>query len=203
MSNSFTEEGISRFKTFIVLSGPSGVGKSTLIKEALSFFGPEKLGSTVSYTTRNRRNGEAEGKDYHFVSHDEFEKLKDNDFFAEWACVYNHYYGTPLNQIYKFWNENKVIIKDLDLLGAELIKKRFPSTLGVFVLPPSLDTLIERIRKRQHNNGGEKEDMVIRRKQACKEIQQASDFDYQLVNKNFSETFEKLKKIIETYIKSP
>jgi len=124
--------------------------------------------------------------------------MKEKGCFAEWACVYKHYYGTPLDQIYQFWNEGKLIIKDLDLQGAELIKKRFPSTVRVFIHPPSLDSLVERIHKRRSHSD---RDVWIRSEKAQWEIEGASKFDHQIVNNIFPETFEKLKKIIESCLK--
>ena len=106
----------------------------------------------------------------------------------------------PLVKLTSFGTRGKTIIKDLDLQGADLIKKRFPATVRVFILPPSLDSLIERIRKRQSHS--EDKDIIIRRQQAQQEIQKASEFDYQIVNTVFHETFEKLKKIIETCLKA-
>ena len=185
-------------RAFIVISGPSGTGKSTIVREILSFYGSDKMGKTVSYTSRLPRGSEREGCEYHFVSKKQFSLLKEQSFFAEWACVYGHYYGTAIEQINQLWNKGKAIIKDFDLQGAEAIKKLYPQTLRVFIHPPSLEELESRVYNRKEN---EKEDMEMRMKQAKVEIQQASLFDYQLKNVNLSETVGKLKKIIEKYLK--
>ena len=185
-------------KPLIVLSGPSGAGKSTIVKEILSLYGPEKMGTTISYTTRPPRGLEQEAREYHFVTEEEFLSLKKKDFFAEWAYVYNYYYGTAIEQIDRQWREGRAIIKDLDLQGADIIKKLYPHTLRVFIFPPSLEELIHRVYKRSENKG---KDMEIRIKQARKEIEQSSQFDYQLKNVDLRETIKKLKKIVEEYLK--
>jgi len=187
-----------RKRLFIVLSGPSGVGKSTIVKEILSIYGPKVIGTTISYTTRLSRGMEREAHSYYFVSEAEFLSLRDKNFFAEWAYVYKHYYGTSIEQIEQHWKEGRAIIKDFDLQGADAIKKLYPQTLRVFVTPPSLEELMNRVHKRKENN---KADMMVRIKEAKKEMEKISQFDYQLENAEFQETIKKLKKIIEEYLK--
>lgn len=185
-------------RAFIVISGPSGTGKSTIVREILSFYGPERMGTTVSYTSRLPRRSEQEGREYHFISKEQFLQYKEKNFFAEWACVYEHHYGTAVEQINRLWSEKKAIIKDFDLQGAEAIKKLYPHTLRIFIHPPSLKELESRVHNRREN---EKKDIELRMQQAKEEIKQASFFDYQLKNTNLSETVEELKKIIEEYLK--
>ena len=192
MSNNLKEQA------FIVISGPSGTGKSTIVREILSFYGLERMGTTVSYTSRLPRRSEQEGREYHFISREQFLQLKEKNFFAEWTYVYEHYYGTAIEQINQLWSEGKIIIKDFDLQGAEALKKMYPQTLRVFIHPPSLKELENRVYHRKEN---EKKDIKIRMEQATVEIQQASLFDYQLKNTNLSKTVERLKKIIEEYLK--
>ena len=120
-----------------MLSGPSGAGKSTIVKEILSAYGPDIMGTTISYTTRSPRSAEREACDYHFVSEEEFLSLKRDFFFAEWTYVYNHYYGTAIDQIDRHRREGRAIIKDFDLKGAEAIKRLYPQTLNIFISPPS------------------------------------------------------------------
>ena len=189
---------LNKKKTLIVISGPSGSGKSTLVKEVLSLYGPEKMGTLVSYTSRPPRRSEKEGCEYHFVSKEQFLFLKEKNFFAEWTYVYEHHYGTSIEQINKHWNEGRTIIKDFDLQGADAIKKIYPQALRVFIHPPSLEELKNRVYNRQEN---EKKDIEIRMEQAKVEIKQASYFDYQLRNANILDTIGKLKKIIEEYLK--
>ncbi len=183
---------------FFVLSGPSGSGKSTIVKEVLSLYGPEIMGTTVSYTTRPLRGAEQEGKHYHFVSKEEFLSLKEKNFFAEWAYVYNHYYGTDIKQINQHWSKGRAIIKDFDLKGASAIKQLYPQALRIFISPPSVEELADRVRKRQENLP---EEIKFRLQEAKKEMKQKVQFDYHLKNVNLKKTIEKIKKIIDKYLK--
>ena len=188
----------SHKKPLIVISGPSGVGKSTIVKEILSFYGPEKMGTTVTYTTRSPRTTEKHGREYFFVDEEEFISLKEKNVLAEWTYIYNNYYGTAIEQINNLWKEGKVIIKDFDLKGARAVKTLYPQTLRVFISPPSVEELAQRVRKRSENL---KKDMEIRVRQAKREIEESSYFDYSLENNDLATTVEKLKKIIEEYLK--
>lgn len=183
---------------FLVLSGPSGSGKSTIVKEVLSLYGPKIMGTTVSYTTRTLRGAEQEGKHYHFVSEKEFLSLKEKNFFAEWAYVYNHYYGTAIKQINQHWSKNRAIIKDFDLQGASAIKRLYPQALRIFISPPSVKELADRVRKRNENN---MEEMKFRLEKAQQEMEQNVQFDYHLKNVNLNKTIEKITKIIDEYLK--
>ncbi len=184
-------------KPFIVLSGPSGSGKSTLLKRVLELYGSDKLRTTVSYTTRPPRGREKDSKDYYYVSEKRFLELAEQNFFMEWARVYEHYYGTAMDQVLSHWQQECAIIKDCDLQGAENIKKCFPQALRVFIQPPSLLTLKNRVSKREENTDKE---MNIRIKAAEEEMKQAHSFDYQIVNEDLLETVNKLKIIIDNYI---
>ena len=185
-------------KAFIVMSGPSGAGKSTLIREILSLYGSKAMTTTVSYTTRPPRGEEQEGRDYHFVSKEQFLAFKERHFFAEWACVYNYYYATAVEQIEKCWAEGKAIIKDLDLQGADQIKKKYPQALRVFIAPPSVEELVHRVRKRKENS---KEELEVRKEQALKEMKYGNHFEHYLANVDLQETIKKLKKVIDEYLK--
>ncbi len=189
---------IRKKQPFIVISGPSGAGKSTIVKEILSLYGPKAMSTTVSYTTRPRRNSEKDGRDYHFVSEERFVSLKDMNFFAEWAYVYDNYYGTAVDQIEKHWREGRAIIKDFDLQGASSIRKLYPQVVRVFISPPSTEELVNRVRRRKENSA---EDMKLRMEQAQKEMEQISRFDYHVENVDILGTVKKLEKIIEEYLK--
>ena len=182
----------------VIISGPSGVGKSTIVKEILSFYGPEKMGTTITYTTRSPRGAEKHGREYYFVSEEEFISLKEKNVLAEWTYIYNHYYGTAIEQMNSLWEEGKVIIKDFDLKGAMAIKTLYPQTLRIFISPPSVEELIQRVQKRSENP---EKDMEVRIHQAKQEMEESSYFDYSLENNDLSTTIEKLKKIIEEYMK--
>ena len=186
-------------KKIIILTGPSGAGKSTLVKGLLGLFGAKVMACTVSYTTRPLRGKEQASLDYHFVSEKKFLDLQKQGFFAEWAKVYGHYYGTSNKEIQKHWQAGRAIIKDLDLQGAKAIKKLYPQALRVFVAPPSLKELAHRIQKRQENTDKE---IKSRIQEAQEEIQQSTHFEQRVENKDFEKTLQNLKKIIEIYLKA-
>ena len=188
----------SNKKPLIIISGPSGVGKSTIVKEILSFYGPGKMGTTITYTTRSPRGTEKHGREYYFVNEEEFTSLKERNILVEWTYIYNHYYGTAIKQMNSLWKEGKVIIKDFDLKGAVAIKTLYPQTLRIFISPPSVEELVQRVQKRSENP---EKDMEIRIQQAKHEMEESSHFDYSLENNDLSTTIEKLKKIIEEYLK--
>ncbi len=181
----------------IVVSGPSGVGKSTLIGDLLKAYGSSQvLCRAISYTTRPIRGDESK-RDYHFISRSEFEALKNQDQFAEWAYVYGYYYGTPLTFLNQCWKEGKAVITDLDIQGADLIKKRFSQALRIFVLAPSISDLEGRILARGQNT---KEDMEVRKQAAKQELAKAKEFDHQVINQDRSTAVKKMKFFIDKYL---
>jgi len=176
----------------IIVAAPSGAGKSSFVEKACRE--ESRLEDTVTYTTRSMRLGESQGHPYHFVSREEFEaKLKEN-FFVEWAQVHTNLYGTPYEQLENAWLKGKCIIMDVDVQGAATFKKKYPDAISIFILPPSIDELRRRIEKR---DGKVPADIEIRMANAEKEIQQASRFDYQIVNDQFDHSYAQFKKIVE------
>ena len=176
----------------IIVAAPSGAGKSSFVEKACRE--ESRLEDTVTYTTRSMRLGESQGHPYHFVSREEFEaKLKEN-FFVEWAQVHTNLYGTPYEQLENAWLKGKCIIMDVDVQGAATFKKKYPDAISIFILPPSIDELRRRIEKR---DGKVPADSEIRMANAEKEIQQASRFDYQIVNDQFDQSYAQFKKIVE------
>lgn len=176
----------------IIVAAPSGAGKSSFVERACHE--EKRLEDTVTYTTRAMRKGESEGHPYHFVSREVFEeKIKEN-FFVEWAQVHTNLYGTPYYQLEDAWLKGHCVIMDVDVQGAETFKSKYPDAVSVFILPPSIDELRRRIAKR---DGGVPADIEIRMENAQKEIQQASKFDFQIVNDNFEQSYAEFKKIIE------
>ncbi|MBN2694315.1 guanylate kinase [bacterium] len=175
----------------IIITAPSGAGKTTLIKR---FLGESKSSLSVSYTTRTPRNYEIDGVDYHFISKELFlKKIEDNDF-AEWAEVHGNYYGTDKKESRKLINSGYNVIFDVDYQGALNLQKVFPEATSIFILPPSLDILKERLTNRKTDS---QESINIRINNAKKEISYISYFDFVLVNNDLEEAYKNFVKIIE------
>lgn len=174
-----------------VLSGPSGVGKGTILDKLLENF--YEVEYSVSATTRPRREGEKEGEDYFFLSVEDFFQMVEENKFIEWAQVHNNYYGTPKEYVDKSLVEGKDIILEIDIQGARMVKKDYPDAIYIFLLPPSLEELENRLDKR----GTETEkNKALRLENARKEINELDEYDYQIVNDQIDETVKKLKAII-------
>ena len=180
----------------VILIGPSGVGKSSFLEQALRDF--SQLRDTVTFTTRAMRLGESEGCPYHFVSKEKFQQLLKTNFFIEHAEVHGNWYGTPLSQLEEAWKKNDVIVMDVDVQGANTFKTKFPQALTVFILPPSIDSLRQRIIKRE---GKAPADLTLRLQNAELEIAQSSCFDHQIINDDFDQAYGQLKKLIEDLLK--
>lgn len=183
----------------VIVVAPSGAGKSTFIEEVIRR--PELgLKDTITFTTRDMRSTESEGDPYHFISKEEFEKKIEEGFFVEWAKVHSSYYGTSLEQIRNYWKEGYVPIMDVDIQGAETFKSKFPEALVVFIQPPSLEALKERLLKR--GGGVLPDDFEVRMENAKKEIVWAKNADEIVVNDDFQVSFEDFLNKVESYLKS-
>ncbi|RME17024.1 MAG: guanylate kinase [Bdellovibrio sp.] len=179
----------------VLLVGPSGAGKSTFVDRATSDF--KNLVDIITYTTRPMREGESEGHPYHFVSDEEFkQKVKRGDF-VEWAEVHGKCYGSPRDQIEKAWEQGKAVIMDVDVQGAKKIKQEYPHSLTIFILPPSIDELRQRVIRRE---GKPPADLELRMSNAVREIKEANAFDRQVVNSDFEVAYSQIKKMIEDLI---
>lgn len=174
-----------------VISAPSGAGKSTLCRELLDIF-PE-LRHSVSFTTRQPRLGEVEGKDYFFVSREEFLRLVAEDGFAEWAEVHGNLYGTAIKTLQESRESGIDLLLDIDCQGAAQLKRKQVEGVNIFILPPSLKELRLRLESR---NSDSPETIETRIANAADEIRAAGWYDYILVNDIFSRTVEELKAII-------
>lgn len=164
----------------IVLTGPSGVGKGTLMRSLLQRH-PE-LYYSVSATTRAPRPGEVDGKNYYFISRSKFEQLVAQGEFLESAEFAGNYYGTPREAVLHQVQSGKLVVLEIELEGARQIRTSFPQALSIFILPPSFEELERRIRGR----GQDSEEAIARRLQRAKEeIQAADEFDIQIVNDDF------------------
>ncbi len=161
----------------IVLTGPSGVGKGTLMRLLLSRH-PE-LNYSISATTRSARPGEVDGKDYYFISRHEFQRLIEKGEFLEWAEFAGNLYGTPRKPVIDLMKSGSSVLLEIELEGARQIRAAFPQLLSIFILPPTFNELEKRIRGRKKDS----EDAISRRlKRAKEEIDSASEFHLQIVN---------------------
>ena len=177
----------------LILSSPSGAGKTTLTKKLRERFPAIKF--SVSHTTRKPRANEVDGKDYHFVTHAEFDEFVEKDAFVEWAHVHGNCYGTSRAEIEKARAEPGVsgMIFDIDYQGARQIRAKEPEAVSVFILPPSMIELERRLRGR----ASETEEAVKRRFEAAKvEIEHYGFFDYLVVNDDVDNAFRHLEGVI-------
>jgi len=172
-----------------VISGPSGVGKGTICKELLE---QTNVKFSVSMTTRKPREGEVHGESYYFVSHEEFDKVIEQNGFLEHAEVYGNKYGTPLAETLKMLEAGQDILLDIDTQGALNVKKVYPEGVFIFILPPSMEELRNRIIGRGSETP---ESLKIRLGQALHEISYVDKYDYSVVNDSIEEAVERVKAI--------
>lgn len=180
----------------IVFSAPSGTGKTTIVDHLLKRF--DKLEFSVSATSRAPRKSEQHGINYYFLSNDEFQSAIDKGEFIEWEEVYGGTkYGTLTSEVERITKTNKVALFDLDVQGALSLKKKFKNALLIFILPPSLDILRERLKKRLT----ETDDSIEQRlDKAREEIPYAPQFDYILLNDDMEEALTEVEYIIEDFL---
>lgn len=176
----------------IVVSGFSGSGKGTLMKELLTRY-PDTYALSISATTRSPREGEVDGREYFFVSKDEFEKMIAKDQLIEYAKYVENYYGTPRDYVEKKLNEGRDVILEIEIQGALNVKKMFPDTLLLFVTPPSA----EELKKRLVGRGTETMDVIeSRMNRACEEANGMENYDYLVVNDSLDRCVEEMHDII-------
>ncbi len=182
----------------IVLTGPSGVGKGTLMRSLLERH-PE-LYYSVSATTRSPRPGEIDGKHYHFIDRSKFEKLVARGEFLEWAEFAGNYYGTPRQAVINQINSGKSVVLEIELDGARQIRNSFEDAFSIFILPPSMTELEKRIRGR----GQDPEDAIARRlHRAQEEINAANEFDLQIVNDDFEAALSSIEAALNNFTPKP
>ena len=178
---------------FIILSSPSGAGKTSLAKKLLK--NNKHIELSVSYTTRKKRSLERNNKDYNFISEEEFEKLKKKKYFIECAKVFNNYYGTSFVKIKKINNKGKDVLFDIDWQGSRKIKKKLgKDVVSIFILPPSKKELIKRLKKRAQDP-----DHIVKQRLSFykMELSHWKEYKYVLINKDLTETVKKIKSIID------
>jgi guanylate kinase len=174
-----------------IVSAPSGAGKTSLCQKLMSVV-PD-IRHSVSYTTRLPRSGEVNGRDYTFVSADEFRRMAEKNEFAEWAEVHGHLYGTSRNMLEELRETGFDVILDIDTRGAGQMRKQYEDGVYIFILPPSMEALRERLEKRMSNSPQE---IDVRMKRAVEEIKDYKSYDYVIVNSDFSDALADLKAIV-------
>ena len=176
-----------------IISAPSGAGKTTLCHAVLAKL--SQIVPSISYTTRAPREGEATGKDYHFVSPQKFKAMIEEHAFAEWAIVHGYYYGTSKSLIEKSMQEGKDVLLSIDIQGADQLQKLYSDAVSVFINPPSLEELKNRLIERKSDS----ETTIQKRLEvAKKEIAAAPSYQFQVVNDDFEQALQELNSIIES-----
>jgi len=191
--------------TIFIVSAPSGSGKSTLTNEVRRIV--PRLDFSVSYTTRPPRGSEQSGREYYFISRDEFERMIREDEFLEYAEVFGNYYGTARRFLREAIARGHDLLLDIDVQGAAKVKQRIPEAVSIFILPPSRDELERRLRRRSEADDKLRGDgappvnteaIIQRRLQtASREIENFSQYDYILVNDRLEQSIDTLKSIVE------
>ena len=179
----------------IIISSPSGAGKTTLCRMLVQNDPLIKL--SISTTTRPKRPQEISNQDYVFVSQEEFNKLRDNDEFLEYAKVFNNFYASPKKMVIDEMNKGHIVLFDIDWQGARQIKEKLPkdSVVSIFILPPSLPELERRLRARAQDS----EEIVQQRMaEALQEISHYHEYDFVLINDDLDNSLKKIRSIVET-----
>ena len=179
-------------RLLLVLSAPSGGGKTTIARKLLQV--RKDLGYSVSATTRATRNGERDGEDYHFLSREEFERRRDRGEFLEWAEYGAQLYGTLKREIDRIFGEGRHAVLDIEIEGARQIRRNFPNSLQVFVLPPSADVLVERLKRRNTENP---ELLRKRLTHASEELAAVAEYDYAVVNEDLDTAVDQVSAILD------
>jgi len=183
----------------IIFSAPSGAGKTTIVRALLDEL--SELSFSISACSRDPRGQEVNGKDYHFIGIEGFKKKIENNEFAEWEEVYqDHFYGTLNSELTRIWNANKTVVFDVDVVGGMSLKKKFgKKALAIFVMPPSLLVLEERLRNR---NTDSEQKIQQRLEKAEHEISLSSGFDVILKNDKLDTAISEAKTIINQFLVS-
>jgi guanylate kinase len=180
-----------------IFSAPSGSGKTTIVKKLLD----ENIGLefSVSATNRPKRENEIHGKDYYFLSTNEFKQKIEKDEFVEWEEVYNNrFYGTLKSELQRIWAKGKHVIFDVDVVGGLNIKKKYPQkSLAIFIMPPNINVLEQRLRNRSTDSN---KDIDTRIAKAKKELEYANQFDLTILNDDLNQAVNEAKKAVIRFI---
>lgn len=179
--------------SLIVISGFSGVGKGTVVKRLVSDYG---YNLSVSATTRAPREGEVDGREYHFMERSQFENLIDYGGFIEWTQYVENYYGTPKKYVEESLEQGKDVILEIEVMGAMNVKEQFPDALLIFISAPSISEL----RKRLTDRGTESEETILKRlRKATEEAEDMDKYDYVIVNDDLEECICLVDSVIKSY----
>ncbi|KTD22603.1 guanylate kinase [Legionella londiniensis] len=180
--------------SLFIVAAPSGGGKTSLVKKLVSAL--DNIEISISHTTRQKRPGEQSGVDYFFVSEEEFKDMIDAGAFVEYARVFGQYYGTSVEQIQDRLQAGIDVVLDIDWQGAQQIKQQFKNAVGIFVIPPSLDTLKQRLTSRRQDD----EEVIQKRMQSAKdEMSHYHEFDYLIINDDFEKAAHQLQSIVTAH----
>ena len=174
----------------VVISGPAGTGKGTVVKELAK---ENNVEVSISATTRAPRGNEKDGVEYHFLSRGQFESIIENDGFLEYAEYCGNYYGSPKKQAEEWISEGKDVILEIEVQGFEKIKKKNPECISIFIMPPSFKELERRLRKRATDS---EESILKRLERAKEEVKIASDYDYIIVNGSVEKCAADIKSVL-------
>lgn len=182
----------------LIFSAPSGAGKTTILRHLLQHF--PQLEFSVSACSRQPREGEVDGRDYHFLSADEFRARIERNEFVEWEEVYpGHFYGTLWSELHRIWNNGNIVAFDVDVKGGINLRSKFDNALSVFIMPPSIEVL----RQRLLNRGTETlEKVEMRVQRAQEEMSYAQQFDKILLNDNLSEAQAQALQMVKSWLNS-
>ena len=181
----------------IILSAPSGGGKTTIAKALLAR--RTDIGYSVSCTTRHPRNGEVHARDYYFLSRSEFLARRERGEFAESAEVHGNLYGTLRSEVQRVLDGGKHVLMDIDVQGAVQFTRVFPQSVTIFILPPSAEVLLERLRNRQTESA---QQLADRLQSALQELQSVDGYEYVVVNDNLETAIQRIGSIIEAEVSS-
>lgn len=179
----------------IVISAPSGSGKTTIVREIMKQ--NPSLEFSVSATTRAKREGEVEGKDYYFLSEREFKHRVDEGDFVEWEELYGDHYGTLRQEVDKALSKGKNLLFDVDVKGGLSIRRQYPDALMIFIRPPDLEVLKERLRNRRTESD---ETLTRRLERVPMELEMGMTFTHQIVNDDLQRAVGEVQRIIQTYL---
>jgi guanylate kinase len=181
----------NRLGNLFVVSGPSGVGKGTVIAKIL--FTVPDIEKSISVTTRKPREAEENGQDYFFVSKKEFDRMVDEDLFMEWAEFTGSFYGTPIQGVKDKLKQGKDVILEIEIQGAKQIHSKYPDACLIFLSPPSISVLEERLKGR---NTESPEKLALRLSKADEEMAERHIFQYEVINDNLDEAVKTLQHIV-------